>query len=329
MDNHPYQQELDFAVEAVREGARLARQIQSDQGRQRSIKGDQSPVTVADFAVQAFVARGLQETLPGDPLVAEEDSLLLSDEKVLEPVIESLRAYWPASTPEEVVGWIERGGGEPTHRYWTLDPVDGTKGFLRGEQYVVALALIEQGRRVLGVIGCPNLNADGNSELGGPGSLALAIRGAGAWIQPLDGGERRDLRVSDTRLASEARLLRSVEASHTNLDRMRQIQTQLGVSAEPIRMDSQAKYVVLAAGRGELIFRLLSPKKPEYREKIWDQAAGTLLVEEAGGRVTDLDGRPLDFSTGRQLDNNRGVLASNGHLHQEALSAMLGTTQRV
>jgi len=87
-------------------------------------------------------------------------------------------------------------------------------------------------------------------------------------------------------------------------------------------MDSQAKYAVLAAGQGDLYFRLLSSGKSDYREKIWDQAAGSLIVEEAGGRVTDLDGKPLDFSKGRTLAANRGLVASNGHLHNAALAAI-------
>ena len=62
--------------------------------------------------------------------------------------------------------------------------------------------------------------------------------------------------------------------------------------------------------------------KRRYREKIWDQAAGSLIIEEAGGKVSDLDGKPLDFSAGRTLANNRGVLATNGLLHDSALAAL-------
>ena len=87
-------------------------------------------------------------------------------------------------------------------------------------------------------------------------------------------------------------------------------------------MDSMAKYAVLGAGNGELLVRLLSPKRPDYREKIWDQAAGSIIVEEAGGRITDLAGRPLDFTQGRTLANNRGILTSNGRLHEAALEAV-------
>jgi 3'(2'), 5'-bisphosphate nucleotidase len=96
----------------------------------------------------------------------------------------------------------------------------------------------------------------------------------------------------------------------------------MGVKAEPVRMDSQAKYAILACGKGDAIFRLISAKQPDYKEKIWDQAAGSLVVEEAGGKVTDLDGKPLDFSRGRTLAANRGVLASNSLLHEAALQAI-------
>jgi 3'(2'), 5'-bisphosphate nucleotidase len=91
-------------------------------------------------------------------------------------------------------------------------------------------------------------------------------------------------------------------------------------------LDSQAKYMLLAAGQGELYLRLLSPKQPDYREKIWDQAAGSLIIEEAGGQVTDLAGQPLDFIAGRTLANNRGILASNRLLHSAALAALIAIT---
>ena len=119
----------------------------------------------------------------------------------------------------------------------------------------------------------------------------------------------------------EARLLRSFEADHTNTDQLDEVIRALHIQAPPVAMDSQAKYAVLAAGAGDLLLRLLSPKQPDYREKIWDQAAGSLVVEEAGGCISDLEGRPLDFTVGRTLARNRGVLASNGYLHAVALQA--------
>ena len=96
----------------------------------------------------------------------------------------------------------------------------------------------------------------------------------------------------------------------------------LGITTSPVAMDSQAKYAVLAAGEGDVLLRLISPSRPDYREMIWDQAAGSIVVTEAGGRITDLDNRPLDFTHGRTLAKNRGILATNGPLHDAILAGL-------
>ena len=119
-----------------------------------------------------------------------------------------------------------------------------------------------------------------------------------------------------------ARLMRSFESGHTNLGKMDYFAQALGVQAQPVRMDSQAKYAVLASGGGEMYLRMLSNNRPDYREKIWDQAAGSIITEEAGGRVTDLHGQELDFGQGRTLANTRGICATNGILHEQALKAL-------
>ncbi len=78
-----------------------------------------------------------------------------------------------------------------------------------------------------------------------------------------------------------------------------------------------------ASGMAEVYLRPVSAGR--YREKTWDHAAGVAIVEEAGGRVSDLDGRPLDFSTGPRLEGNRGVVASNGWVHDRVLEAIAAT----
>lgn len=317
--------ESKFAIAAVREACTVIRAVQKGLVTAALTKSDKSPVTVADFAAQGAVARRFAVERPSDVLVGEEDAAdLRSDASrgTLANVTRFVAEVAPGATADEVCAWIDRGRAEPVPRFWTLDPVDGTKGFLRGEQYAVALALIENGRVELGVLGCPNLRADGTADVGGTGCVIAAERGRGTWASPLGSETWSRLLVSGRRVAKEARLLRSVEAGHTNVDEMGELVVALGGTAEPVLMDSQAKYGVLAAGCGELLFRLLSPSKPDYRERIWDQAAGSIVVEEAGGRVTDLDGKTLDFSRGRTLAANRGVVASNGLLHDAALAAL-------
>jgi 3'(2'), 5'-bisphosphate nucleotidase len=116
--------------------------------------------------------------------------------------------------------------------------------------------------------------------------------------------------------------MRSFESGHTNVDQIENFQNEMGIQSDPVKMDSQVKYALLASGIGEVYLRLLSPNSPDYREKIWDQAAGSIIVEEAGGLVTDLDGKKLDFGQGRTLKKNRGICASNGKLHDQILKAI-------
>ncbi len=316
-----------FAAEAVREAALLVRQVQGALVGPSLTKGDKSPVTVADFAAQALVAQRLAERFPEAKLIGEEDAAALRTETgrgTLEQVARFVGSVLPTAAPETICEWIDRGAGQPPASFWTLDPVDGTKGFLRREQYAVALALVENGEVRVGALACPELKLGLHPHLGGPGSLVVAVRGEGAWMRPLvgDDHEWRRIRVSETVEPAFARVLRSVEKAHTDKDGIGTIMTELSITAPPVEMDSQAKYAVLAAGGGEILLRLLSPDRPDYREMIWDQAAGSIIVEEAGGRITDLDGADLDFSRGRTLAGNRGIVATNGALHDKVLNAL-------
>lgn len=316
-----------FAAEAVREAALLVRRVQREMVGGPLTKDDLSPVTVADFAAQALVAKRLAERFPDAVLIGEEDAASLRSEagrEALAQITEFVGTVLPGASPGAVCDWIDRGAGATPSTFWTLDPVDGTKGFLRHDQYAVALALVENGEVKIGVLGCPELEHASKPTPGGDGSLVLAVRESGTWTQPLVAGTHawQRLHASEIHDASGARLLQSVEKSHTDAGGIAQLATELGIMAEPVPMDSQAKYAVLAAGGGEILLRLLSPSRPDYREKIWDQAAGSIVIEEAGGRVSDLDGKDLDFSQGRTLAGNRGVLATNGLLHDQVLNAL-------
>jgi 3'(2'), 5'-bisphosphate nucleotidase len=322
---------LQFALAAVREAVELIRGVDQEMVCGALNKDDLSPVTVADYAAQALVALRLEQAYGDEPLVAEEDSAALREaacDTHRNEVVRWVRKFVPATSAEDVCRWIDRGQSQPGRRFWTLDPVDGTKGFLRKGHYATAMAYLEEGRVLLSVLASPRLDV----PLGlpqGRGSVAVAIDGGGAWLAPLWPGGCdgfRSLHVSPQRDLRLARLLRSVEAGHTDTGGVARLARALGLETEPIEMDSQAKYVMLAAGAGEILVRLLSPGRPDYREKIWDQAAGWLVVEQAGGRVTDLDGKPLDFGQGRTLSANRGVVASNGPTHRAVLRALEAIT---
>jgi 3'(2'), 5'-bisphosphate nucleotidase len=330
----PFQTYIDraqFVLQALRAGARLARTVQQERVLPAASKLDRSPVTVADYAVQAVVGGMLEASFPGESLMAEEDSQALraGPAAMASLVVVYVRQYMPGEPVEVIWRWVDLGNAPVGNAYWVLDPVDGTKGFLRDDYYVVALAWIEAGQVRLGGLGCPRL-ATPNAPAESAGSVVLAVRGEGAWITGLEADNWERLAVSRETRPHEARLLRSFEAGHTDERLMDELARKLGCVAPPVRMDSQAKYARLALGEGELLFRLLAPARPDYCEKAWDQAAGSIVVEEAGGRVTDLRGDALDFGRGRELTANLGVLASNGRLHAAALRALedLGANRR-
>ena len=309
--------ELTVAVDAVRQTSALCRTVQASMGIDVLEKDDRSPVTVADFASQAVICRRLAESFPTDPVVAEEESRALRQdggEVILGRVRSELKEIGIDASGDEICDWIDRGVSEPGDRFWTLDPIEGTKGFLRGEQYAVALALIVDGQVEVAALACPNLGETG-------GLVFSAVRGQGARAESLGHlGTAREIHVSPCRDASQARFCESVESAHSSHDRSAQIVAWLGNDAQPVRLDSQAKYAVVAEGQAELYLRL--PVDEVYREKIWDHAAGLLVVQEAGGTVTDVTGRPLDFGQGRTLSRNRGVLVTNGLVHQRVLEAI-------
>jgi 3'(2'), 5'-bisphosphate nucleotidase len=132
--------------------------------------------------------------------------------------------------------------------------------------------------------------------------------------------------VSDVSTLRDARLLRSFAEAHIDVDRTRRIVQAAGIERPAVLMDSQAKHVTIASGRADLLVRI--PARGDYRERIWDHAAGALAIEEAGGHVTDLDGRPLDFHTGRRFERNRGIVAANRHLHPLILDVIRACDRR-
>ncbi|KAM6492359.1 hypothetical protein JOM56_012083 [Amanita muscaria] len=316
-----YEAEKQFAIAAVRRACRLTSAVFEKLVKNETLtKGDKSPVTIGDFASQAVISTMLQHAFPDDPIVGEEDASDLrtdSGAALRERIVGLANEYLTGELElGDNKGWgigpgqqrsasylldaIDRGNhpGGRTGRMWTIDPIDGTKGFLRGEQYAVCLALIVDAQVKVGVIGCPNLPL----TLANPekrGCIFVAVRGHGA---------------------EQLNLLESVDGSHSSHSFNERVSTLLGVTRPPVRMDSQAKYGCLARGDGAVYLRM--PTGVGYQEKIWDHAPGSLIVEEAGGVVTDSRGKSLDFGLGRTLGENYGVIAAGEGAHERLLVAV-------
>ncbi|MEM1167982.1 MAG: 3'(2'),5'-bisphosphate nucleotidase [Cyanobacteria bacterium P01_H01_bin.35] len=315
-----YDREKQIAIESALAAAKLCEQVRGNIPPAME-KGDKSPVTIADYGAQALICKALAEVFPDDPVVGEEDATDLQTPEMAEnltKVTNYVKEQIADATPEQVVKWINQGNGKVGPRYWTLDPIDGTKGFLRQDQYAVALALVEAGEVKVGVLACPAMPVENNK----PGMLYVAVRGEGAAMMPIAGGELTPIKVVQANDTANLRFVESVESSHGDQDRQNAVAKAAGISEPSVRVDSQAKYGIVASGKAALYLRLPSPKSPDYRENIWDHAAGAIVVEEAGGRVTDLNGKPLNFADGSKMVDNRGVVVSNGIIHDQVLSAL-------
>jgi len=317
--------ELEIAKEAVIEGMRICRTIQQElTGGESITKSDKSPVTIADFASQAIVCEILNRSFPDIPIVGEESSDALKEPEhrdVLNKIfhyIENDTAISRLVNRENLFSCIDLGNREANDKiFWTLDPIDGTKGFLRGEQFAVALALIVEGDVKVGLLGCPNLEREGKTSA--EGYMLYAVKGGETICMNVSDDTEESVSVSNLTRSQEMRFVESYVSAHSNTDMQLQIARSLNMKREPIRMDSQVKYAVLAMGEAEIYLRIPHPKTPDYKEKIWDHAAGKLVVEVAGGKVTDVDGKPLDFTAGKTLKNNRGIAASVPSVHGEIM----------
>ncbi len=323
-----YETELAVAKEAVRKASLLCSAAQSGLiDAEKHDKADKSPVTVADYGAQALVLDTLAKAFPNDPAVGEEDSGDLrqpENAELFASVVSYVQRIEPGLEADSILAAIDRGSheGGKQGRFWTLDPIDGTKGFLRGEQYAVALALIENGEVVLGVLGCPNLPVDPSNPASPKGCLLFAVKGQGAFQAPLaDLAAATSISTDSVAEPEKAVFCESVESGHTAHGRSATITQALGTSVEPFRMDSQCKYAAVSRGQASVYLRL--PTRPSYEEKIWDHAAGYIVLKEAGGQIADTFGEPLDFSLGRTLKKNKGIVATSPGVFQAVIEAVV------
>lgn len=213
------------------------------------LKADDSPLTAADAAAHALIADHLRALTPRLPLLSEED----------------------------VAGFA---GADTDGRYWLVDPLDGTKEFIRRNgEFTVNIALIERGNPVLGVVYAPVLDA-----------MYAAARGVGAFKQTASG--RTAIRVAAHRAGEAWKVAGS--RSHAG-DRLEQVLKRLGPH-ELLSMGSSLKFCLVAEGSAD-VYPRLGPTS------LWDTAAAQCVVEQAGGKVVALDGSPLDYGTTANLLN--------------------------
>uniref|UniRef100_A0A7S0X5M6 3'(2'),5'-bisphosphate nucleotidase n=1 Tax=Mantoniella antarctica TaxID=81844 RepID=A0A7S0X5M6_9CHLO len=359
-----YARELEVATDAVRMASTLCQEVQGQlmrQDEQAVTKDDKSLVTLADYAAQAIISWRIQQEYPDFTMVGEEDAESLTGggeagaatlAKIVKLINKTLRTHKGKDATQlntdEVVTLINKGAGTGGQgRHWILDPVDGTLGFVRGDQYAIALAMMEDGDLKLGVMGCPNMPKMGevleydssytygfsprtvSKLLAGDnlgwfkGCLFTAVKGCGTFMQPCDTDLKADpvpVRVSSAFDPQAAKFCEPVMKANSSQGFTASVADNLGIDSKPLRVYSMVKYGSVARADADVFMKF---PKGGYKEKIWDHAAGVIIVEEAGGKVTDAGGAPLNWAGGRYLDTlDRGIVATSKVLHERLMDAI-------
>lgn len=214
-------------------------------GFEVDIKADNSPMTEADLAAHRILSDGLSGLAPGLPVLSEESA-----------------------------GAVPTARQRSWQRYWLVDPLDGTREFIRrNDEFTVNIALVEDGRAVFGVIHAPALGETGWGQLGD---------GAGAWWQNDD----QQPQAIRTRPAPAVPTI-AISRSHASPATVAVLEA-LG-EHETLRAGSALKFLRLAQGEADLYPRLGPTSE-------WDTAAGQCLLEAAGGELLAPDGRPFRYN---------------------------------
>lgn len=260
--------ELDTAVDLARRAGERIRALHGS-GIAVDTKDDQSPVTQADREANELIVAALAAAFPGDGILSEE-------------------------LPDD-------GSRMTRPRVWMVDPLDGTKDFIRGrEGFAVMIGLLDGDRPALGVVYQP---------IGD--KLYFATRGDGAFVQRAGGAPER-MHVSDVREPSQIRMVASKSHRSETIDRVR---AELGISDELNVGSVGLKLGLIAEGVRDLYVN------PAGHSKLWDACGPEAILVEAGGRLSDVSGAPLAYR-GVELGNVRGLIASNGLLHDEVVKRL-------
>lgn len=231
------------------------------------LKPGDEPVTVADKRASELIVAGLRERFPNDPVISEEL-----------PAAEALLS---------------------ADRLWLVDPIDGTKDFIRGSDgFAVMIGLMRGGRPAVGVVHQPAVSRT---------FFATPDGGAQLW-QP--DGKTTKLAVSKVDKAGEVRLVASASHRSPDIDRVKQT---LGIANEQNVGSVGVKLCLIAMGERDLYVN------PAAKTKAWDTCAPEAILDGAGGRLSDLYGAPIDY---KELRHLRGLVASNGRVHDEVIAKM-------
>jgi 3'(2'), 5'-bisphosphate nucleotidase len=259
-----YADELACAIALARQAGAVVASLRSGELGVELKPGDE-PVTIADRRASELIVAGLRTAFPDDAVISEE-------------------------LPPEPSALAQA-------RIWFVDPIDGTKDFIRGgDGFSVMIGLVADARPVMGVVYQPTLDR------------LFAASPAGAYVERA--GTRAPLAVSDVNTAASARLVASASHRTADIDRVKHT---LGIDDEQNVGSVGVKLCLIASAARDLYVN------PTSKTKAWDTCAPEAILLRAGGQLTDLSGDPLDY---RELRRAHGLVASNRVIHQEVIAKL-------
>ncbi|KAK3314488.1 hypothetical protein B0H66DRAFT_627009 [Apodospora peruviana] len=345
---NPFLEEVKVARQAVQAAVKIAQHVLFDSNKGAIQKADLTPVTVADYTIQAVLAHAIHTHFPSDQLVGEESAGELNTNPNL---VQHMWTVLQACDQRDDVDKIP----DPSHlpklislcetttsfgidsgRVWIFDPIDGTKTFLRGEQYAINVALLVGGRQVLSVVACPLLCPSetepiDNATISEVGCILLAVKGYGAWVQPLSGPHSGNLARlprhadGDSVMTQDLKLVTCWNMLDSGVDDVHKaVAENLGAPFPGSDLVSWVcRWAVMALGVANITVWVY--KTRSRHAKIWDHAGAMLLFEEVGGMITDVDGKDIDLTRGRKLSANFGFVAAPRSIHHRVLKAVRDT----
>jgi 3'(2'), 5'-bisphosphate nucleotidase len=268
------------------------------------VKQDESPVTLADYASQIYIISKLRENYPDDSIFAEEKYIVAFDDnakKLIKKCFKSLNINLSLDF-KDIINY----GGIVSDYKWTIDPIDGTLGFQQGLSYAIGIGYMKRSDLLFCAIGVPRYNEMGNA-------FFIAEKGHGAKISYED-KQYHAINVSNKKDLKQARICISL---HYNKPWVFDFVKEAGI-ANSIQIDSMLKFCMIADGSADLYIKPMNMQKSFS----WDYLPGTLLVKEAGGKVTDFNNKEIEFIDEKCVITSPGIISSNGFLHNNALNLL-------
>ncbi len=299
-----YHQELKLATEIVNTASKITEWFRNV-GFQSFQKEDDSPVTIADYASQIYIINKISEQFPEDQIIAEEDDNSFFDNEVKR----SINSCYKSLNIGENIN-IEKAiiakDNKKTSRQWTIDPIDGTKGFQKGLSYAIGIGFMINSDPKICAIAVPNYKKYGKAIF-----IAEKDNGSKVAIEAL---KFKKIKVSNQFQLKQAKLCHSL---HYDEPWVMDFASRAEIT-NFIQIDSMVKFCMVADGTADLYVKPMNPS----RSFVWDFLPGILLVQEAGGTVTDLRGNSIEFNDDKCILTTPGLIASNSIIHSDIIAKL-------